>query len=193
MPFAGIEFEDADGGDVALINTSWLTPRKREVFWPPFKHQWQFDKAVKTGMPPEENTWHLFSIKRSFFEVGRIISIAFIDTLLHNCFAADDYEKAKKKFKQSQVTSDIQSEEEGPSVLERRTGRRPFRFTFSSDEDECSQSLLSGKSYQLPSPPKIKIVRSSNGENVCKEVSQSLLRENRKTTKKNLNNITSGK
>ncbi|KAF2897205.1 hypothetical protein ILUMI_08969 [Ignelater luminosus] len=77
MAIVGIEFDGAYGDDATLIHSSWLTPRKREVFRPPFKQQSQFDKAIKTGMPPEESTWRLYSVKRSFLEVGRIIIIVF--------------------------------------------------------------------------------------------------------------------
>ncbi|RLU23883.1 hypothetical protein DMN91_004091 [Ooceraea biroi] len=43
MSFTGIEFTDDSGGGVALVSSQWLTPRKQEVFWPPYKFQSQYD------------------------------------------------------------------------------------------------------------------------------------------------------
>jgi len=71
MAFVGIEFGSCGGG-VALVHSSWLTPRKQEVFWPPFKQQSQFNKALTKGTSPEESTWQLYPVKRSFFEIGTI-------------------------------------------------------------------------------------------------------------------------
>lgn len=71
MSFTGIEF--ADDGGVALVNSLWLTPRKQEVFWPPYKSQSQFDKAMKNGVIPEEKgSWAIYKIKRCFFETSKI-------------------------------------------------------------------------------------------------------------------------
>ncbi|KAJ8973091.1 hypothetical protein NQ317_006482 [Molorchus minor] len=44
-----------------------LTPRKREVWWPPYKQQTAFEKALKKGEVPNE-TWTLCKVARSFFE-----------------------------------------------------------------------------------------------------------------------------
>lgn len=73
MSFTGIEFTDDGGGGVALISSQWLTPRKQEVFWPPYKSQSQYDKAVKNGVIPEEDgSWTIYKIKRCFFETGKV-------------------------------------------------------------------------------------------------------------------------
>lgn len=69
MVFVGIEFCEADGGGIALIHEKWLTPRKREVWWPPVKQQDQFSKALKKGESPASN-WKIFSVSRTFFEEG---------------------------------------------------------------------------------------------------------------------------
>lgn len=68
--FVGVEFDSDSEGALALVHASWLTPRKREVFWPPFKAQNRFDKALKRGQEPEQGTWPLYKIKRIFFESG---------------------------------------------------------------------------------------------------------------------------
>ncbi|KAF2895590.1 hypothetical protein ILUMI_10585 [Ignelater luminosus] len=41
--FVGVEFED---GAVALVNATWLTPRKKEIQWPPYKTQFEYNKAL---------------------------------------------------------------------------------------------------------------------------------------------------
>lgn len=70
MAFVGIEFASDCGGGVALVHSTWLTPRKKQAYWPPYKKQNLFDKALKTGEAPEDS-WQLYSVKRSFFEIGR--------------------------------------------------------------------------------------------------------------------------
>ncbi|KAJ8957035.1 hypothetical protein NQ317_004832 [Molorchus minor] len=65
--FIGVEFDERDGGGVGLVHYTWLTPRKREVWWPPYKQQTAFEKALKKGEVPNE-TWTLCKVARSFFE-----------------------------------------------------------------------------------------------------------------------------
>lgn len=120
MVFVGIEFFEADGGGVALIHEKWLTPRKKEVWWPPVKQQDHFSKALKKGDSPAAN-WKIYGVARTFFE-------------------EDDFTKASKKIKQAENFSDIQSEhEELPS--RRPIKRRALFSETSSDEDDTpSQS-----------------------------------------------------
>lgn len=70
MAFIGAEFEEKDGGGVELIHSNWCTPRKKEVFWPPYKTKSQFQAALKKGVNPDENDWKLYSINRIFFSTG---------------------------------------------------------------------------------------------------------------------------
>ncbi|KAF5283539.1 hypothetical protein FQA39_LY17319 [Lamprigera yunnana] len=67
MAFVGVQFED--DGTIALISTSWLTPRKTETFWPPHKTQEKYVIALMKHEIPEDR-WTLFQIKRSFLECG---------------------------------------------------------------------------------------------------------------------------
>ncbi|KAF2893435.1 hypothetical protein ILUMI_12736 [Ignelater luminosus] len=41
--FVRVEFEN---GAVTLVNTTWLTPRKKEVHWLPYKTQFEYNKAL---------------------------------------------------------------------------------------------------------------------------------------------------
>lgn len=68
--FLGIQFAEEDGGDLALIHKKWLTPRKTEAWWPPYKVQDVFDKALKKGDTPLDN-WQIYKIQRTYFEEGK--------------------------------------------------------------------------------------------------------------------------
>ncbi|CAH0547083.1 unnamed protein product [Brassicogethes aeneus] len=56
MAFVLIEFDESAGGSLAVIHKSWLTPRKTEVYWPPYKNQNLLDKAVKKKEAAAEET-----------------------------------------------------------------------------------------------------------------------------------------
>ncbi|EFN62596.1 hypothetical protein EAG_06404, partial [Camponotus floridanus] len=57
-----IEFDD--GGGVAVVRKTWITPRKREVFWPPMKDQKTFNKVLENTLYPDTEKWKLYSIVR---------------------------------------------------------------------------------------------------------------------------------
>lgn len=69
MAFVVVEFSEESGGGVAIVNSCWLTPRKKEAFWPPIKQQNVFDKALKNGDAPQES-WETVKIQRVFYETG---------------------------------------------------------------------------------------------------------------------------
>ncbi|KAF5277456.1 hypothetical protein FQR65_LT15986 [Abscondita terminalis] len=60
-----IEFKDDEG--LSIVNSGWLTPRKREVFWPPVKDQSAFNKVVRKSEVDSE-TWKLYSINKVYYE-----------------------------------------------------------------------------------------------------------------------------
>lgn len=53
MSYVVIEF--SDGGGVAVVRNIWLTPRKKEVFWPPIKNQRTFENFRKNNMQIQKN------------------------------------------------------------------------------------------------------------------------------------------
>lgn len=69
--YAVIEFAPEQGGGVSIVSSTWLTPRKKEVFWPPHKEQAQFVKSVKRSEEINEDTWKLYQVHRIFYETGR--------------------------------------------------------------------------------------------------------------------------
>lgn len=72
--FSVVEFKPSDNGDtggLAVISQAWLTPLKREAFWPPFKDREKFNWAVKNSAKVDEESWRLFPINKIFYETGR--------------------------------------------------------------------------------------------------------------------------
>lgn len=67
MAFLGVEF--VEDSSLAVIRSEWLTPRKKEVLWPPFKTQDLYNKALLKGENPE-NDWIPYAITRTIFECG---------------------------------------------------------------------------------------------------------------------------
>lgn len=66
------EFEDEMG--MAVVRESWLTPLKREVYWPPYKQRTQYIKALKSDEEIKE-TWQCYKIRRIFYETSKIFNV----------------------------------------------------------------------------------------------------------------------
>lgn len=72
--FVGIECLEKNGENkLALVNKKWLTPKKSEVFWPPYKTQEKHDKALKKSEELNEDSSTLYTVIRCFFETGESI------------------------------------------------------------------------------------------------------------------------
>lgn len=67
--FCVIEFEDKAGGGLAIVHQNWMTPRKHEVFWPPYKSHSSFQRALKRGENAGDD-WTLYKVKRTFYQTG---------------------------------------------------------------------------------------------------------------------------
>ncbi|KAB0803363.1 hypothetical protein PPYR_00333 [Photinus pyralis] len=131
MEFLGVEFSASCGGGLAIINRNWLTPRKKNAFWPPYKTQSVYEKALKTGETPNEANWKIYPVSRCFFET-------------------DDYSKARSKLKRAELQSDVQSDADEDSCLSKRAIHPPKRLCYESSDEEGSLSTL-------PAPPPINI------------------------------------
>lgn len=68
--YVGVKFIGEEE-DLAIVNKKWLTPRKSEVFWPPYKQQRDYEKALKSGELPVEGVWELYGINKCYFESGK--------------------------------------------------------------------------------------------------------------------------
>ncbi|XP_032677065.1 uncharacterized protein LOC116846839 [Odontomachus brunneus] len=65
-----LHLDDMCEGSLAVINTNWLTPRKTQVFWPPYKNITTFNKALKKHEEINEEKWTLYGIQRIFYETS---------------------------------------------------------------------------------------------------------------------------
>lgn len=63
----GIQFIEEEGrNNIAIISSNWITPGKREAFWPPYKKQYQYEQSLKKGETPS-NGWTLHKIEKILF------------------------------------------------------------------------------------------------------------------------------
>lgn len=149
MAYIGIEFCETTGGGVALVHETWLTPRKKEVFWPNYKQQSQFNRAVTCGQAPEDN-WKLYAVKRCFFESGKLKLSAFYR--INFIFLADNFSTALRKIKQAEVTSDIHSDLDESIPTKRR---RKLRVLSEEDNSSSDTDIHTSKNKVLPRPEKL--------------------------------------
>ncbi|XP_031344736.1 uncharacterized protein LOC116171856 isoform X2 [Photinus pyralis] len=129
--YAIVEFDDNHGGGVCAIPSLWLTPKKKEAFWPPFKDQSKFDKALSQREAVDESSWQLYNVSRIFYET-------------------DDILKAKKKAKEAQVSSNLESEEElNRRGNKKRKSKATKKLSQSSDDEDSND-------FELSRPPPVK-------------------------------------
>ncbi|XP_029171348.1 uncharacterized protein LOC114940763 [Nylanderia fulva] len=134
MTFVGVEFilNDSDNeASIALVHCSWLTPRKKEVWWPPYKTGAQFKKALFREEKPKDQTWTLYGIKQILF-------------------SCDEYQKASKKLKKCEEFSDVQSSTvEDKEQPKKRQSKRNSKYISTSEEEDDESD------HSLRRPPKI--------------------------------------
>ncbi|KAL1488600.1 hypothetical protein ABEB36_014404 [Hypothenemus hampei] len=128
-----IEFTKNCGGGLGVINETWLTPRRKQCFWPPFKNQKMFNKCLANKDEPEEN-WQIYDIERHYYQT---------------C----DLDIALRKLKTAEETSDLQTEEE--EILRKRKRKPPRRFSTSSSDDAESMNVCHKRPPQLKLNPLI--------------------------------------
>ncbi|XP_039290474.1 uncharacterized protein LOC120352701 [Nilaparvata lugens] len=130
MLFAVIEFEKNSGEGLAIIREEWMTLRKKECFWPPYKNSIAFNKCLLNSKDTHEETWPLYEMKRVFYRT-------------------DDIRKAREKLRKAESDSEVLTEfDEGGKEKQKR---RPVKkILFSSDsEDEAPVT----KQIEYPEPP----------------------------------------
>jgi len=73
----GVQFVEENGAiNIAIISSNWLTPKKGESFWPPYKKQYQYEQSLKKNETPNTETWTLHKIQKVLFtEKGKDIKI----------------------------------------------------------------------------------------------------------------------
>lgn len=125
MAFVGVEFDERSGGGVAIINRNWLTPRKQEVFMPPYKYQPDFDMAVKKAEQPSDR-WRIFKLKRKLFE-------------------SNEFSLALKKLNRFEAASDVETDRAEEHTPAKRYRKRRQYF----DSDDEDGDMFSNK-YDCP-------------------------------------------
>ena len=56
MAYVGVEF--ANNGGLSLVHAAWLTPLKKEVYWPQKQTTKKFAELLKSGADPsEDGSW----------------------------------------------------------------------------------------------------------------------------------------
>lgn len=75
MAYMLVQFDD-EGVLLAVIHNNWLTPRKKEVYWPQYKNQSQYNKAVIRGEAANPENWQRYNIKRVFKAFGMYIKLS---------------------------------------------------------------------------------------------------------------------
>ncbi|KAK5638534.1 hypothetical protein RI129_012829 [Pyrocoelia pectoralis] len=138
--FTVIEFHKDDGGGLAVVNSQWLTPRKKEVFWPPITNNTKFNKClIQTEFSHttiDTETWKLYSVHKIYCE-------------------CDNLETANHKLKRAQDDSDVNSTAE----TRKRKRRLPVRLLDSSESDDSNVYCQS--KYTRPSPIKRRSIIST--------------------------------
>lgn len=78
-----MQFDELSGGNLAVISNNWLTPRKKEVFWPLYKNVAAFNKALKKHEDVDEDTWTLYNVHRLFYETSKYKKLIYISYFLY--------------------------------------------------------------------------------------------------------------
>ncbi|XP_050512098.1 uncharacterized protein LOC126888132 isoform X2 [Diabrotica virgifera virgifera] len=120
MAYMLVQLDETGGNTLAVVHQNWLTPLKKEVFWPPYKTSKQYKKSLLEGEVVNENSWMLYSIQRVFL-------------------TTDELSKAFEKEREAELTSDLASASEceaiNESPLRPKRNRRPRKLD-SDSEDE---------------------------------------------------------
>jgi len=65
----GIQFIEKNGSNnniIGIISSNWLTPKKQQTFWPPYKKQHQYEQSLKKAETPN-NKWTLYNVQKVLF------------------------------------------------------------------------------------------------------------------------------
>ncbi|CAG9769353.1 unnamed protein product [Ceutorhynchus assimilis] len=146
-----VQLDETGGEGLAVVHTSWLTPLKKEVFWPPIKDSKLYRKALVESEPVESD-WTLYGVKKIYFQTG-------------------DLNKAFRKEKEAEQTSDIYDTDDATSVVINRPRKR-IKRVLDSDDD-------SGDDSRFSRPPQIKIKQLSGSKEKKQISSPSTSKEQR--------------
>ncbi|KYM95682.1 hypothetical protein ALC62_13670 [Cyphomyrmex costatus] len=133
--YAVIEFKGSL--EVVVVCAKWLTPRKKEVFWPPYKENGIFMRALKKQEMLDPKIWKLHEVERIFYET-------------------DDLDEAFKKRKKAELTSNLDTDSEKDKVRRRRSTTKKLAFdgcSSNSDAENTTSSKLVQRPKKIITPP----------------------------------------
>lgn len=201
MSYCVIQLDNSGNNTLATVHESWLTPLKKEVFWPPYKDSKGFKRALIQAEPVNAEKWILYGVQRIFYQSGKfsltfsvihrdvvkvmenavtteVIVAGLFLILLHTTYKNSSYlpskhhltierfifvlgelEKALKKEREAEITSDLtDSDLNDPEIG--RPVRKKKKVQLSSDEEDDSE-------YVRPPQTKItKIIGRYNSRNI---------------------------
>lgn len=70
-----VQFDKRGGEGLAVVHGNWLTPLKKEVFWPPIKDSKVYRKALLDSEEVHPDTWALYGIQKVFFQTSKLTCI----------------------------------------------------------------------------------------------------------------------
>ncbi|KAF5278252.1 hypothetical protein FQR65_LT15741 [Abscondita terminalis] len=137
MSYQIVQFEESEGGKLAIIHDTWLTPRKTETYWPPVKLQSAYDKILAKGGEAcvHPNKWTLYKIHRIFTSCDNLI-------------------EAKRKLAIAEDQSDLQTTDSEENLNLKRTVKKPLRYVIAEDSSESEDYYPHSSTKKLPRPPK---------------------------------------
>ncbi|XP_039312222.1 uncharacterized protein LOC120359295 isoform X2 [Solenopsis invicta] len=147
--FTVIQFDEKSGANLAVVSTKWLTPLKKEVFWPPYKNVSSFNKALKKHEDVNENEWTLYNVQRIFYET-------------------DNIEVAQKKAKEAENTSDLYTDVDCNTISKRK--RQPPRRLYDSDNSSTEESQPISNFERPPPIKRINFNNSSQYINIIPDI-----------------------
>ncbi|XP_054257609.1 uncharacterized protein LOC128982695 [Macrosteles quadrilineatus] len=129
--YAVVEFDDG----VQLVPTKWIVDDT--CYWPNFTNQYRYDKAVASNIDYEES-WRNFPVRKIVMY-------------------ADDYVKGKRKLKEAELYSDVNSDYDS-SAKKKIRRQRARKIIDSESEDEIyskpnQQYKQHTGTSALPKPP----------------------------------------
>ncbi|XP_077270984.1 uncharacterized protein LOC143902160 isoform X2 [Temnothorax americanus] len=143
--FTVIQFDEKSDADLAVVSSTWLTPRKREVFWPPYKNTSSYNKALKKHEQPDEKKWTLYEVQKIFYET-------------------DNIDVAHNKAKVAEFTSDLNTDLEGDNTIKRQ--RHPPRRLYDNNSDDSTEESCAISKFDRPPPIKKNFLNRSSENNV---------------------------
>ncbi|XP_071095074.1 uncharacterized protein [Haliotis cracherodii] len=131
--------------EIGLIPDTWLEG-DRFCYWPKYKNSNQMDRAVKSSVEPDKDTWKIYEISIMYKNAS--------------------YDKARRKLPLAEETSNLDTEMEEEGQIDTRKRRPPTKYLSSDSEDEEERQPYthtkktkimerSGMVSRLPTPPRV--------------------------------------